>query len=262
MRQLVFLVLISSAVAGASLSRTCRAEDFTAADVVEDAKLYFTAPIRWDAKEWLYFGGTLAAIAAAHGYDDQVRRHFAVGDRAILNGKDRYSTRDAIPAAVTVAGTWAIAELFDDSAGKIEAYTMLEAGGFSLVTTEALKFATGRERPNETTHVNEWRHGGSSFPSLHASAAFAIGTVLAESGGDDFRWIRRVLGYGIAGATAYIRLHENVHWLSDTVSGGAIGISTAHFTMNRREARAHRWDLSVEPMMGGGTKLAITMQLP
>jgi membrane-associated phospholipid phosphatase len=261
-RRLLVLVVLSVAIAGPSLSRTCRAEDLTAADVLEDAKLYFTAPIRWDAKDWLYFGGTLAAIGAAHEYDAQVRRHFAVGDRAILNGQDRYSTRDAIPAAAAVAGTWAIAELFGDSAGKVEAYAMLEAGGFSLVTTEALKFAAGRERPNETTHVDEWRHGGSSFPSLHASAAFAIGTVLAESGGDDFRWIRRILGYGIATGTAFIRLHENVHWLSDTVSGGAIGISTAHFTMNRRQARAHRWDLSVEPMMGGGTKLAITVQLP
>src|SRR5258708_23520138 len=77
---------------------------------------------------------------------------------------------------------------------------MLEAAGFSAVTTEALKFAAGRARPNETTRVDDWRTGGSSFPSLHVSAAFAIGTVLAESGGDEYRWVRRTLGYGMAGA--------------------------------------------------------------
>jgi membrane-associated phospholipid phosphatase len=261
MRKCIFLLVVASGFACLTMPGTGHAEDLAARDVLEDAKLYFTAPVRWDAKDWLYFGGALAAIGAAHEYDGEVRRHFAIGDRAILNGQDKNSVRDALPAAVVVAGTWAFAKLVGDSAGQVEAYTMLEAGGFSLVTTEALKFAAGRDRPNETTRVDDWRQGGSSFPSLHASAAFAIGTVLAESGGDDYRWIRRVLGYGMASATAYVRLHDNVHWLSDTVAGAAIGISTAHFTMNRRQERAHRWDLSVEPMAGGGTKLAVTMTL-
>jgi membrane-associated phospholipid phosphatase len=56
-------------------------------------------------------------------------------------------------------------------------------------------------------------------------------------------------------------LQENVHWLSDTVAGAAVGIATAQFAMNRREERARRWDLSVEPMAGGGTKLTMTMTL-
>ena len=239
----------------------CHAENFTARDVLEDTKLYFTAPIRWDTRDWLYFGGALAAIGVAHEYDGNVRRHFAVGARAALDGKDNNSVRDAIPAAAAVAGTWVFATVLDDSSGRVEAYTMLEAAGFSVVTTEALKYAAGRARPNETTRVDDWRTGGSSFPSLHASAAFAIGTVLAESGNDDFRWLRRVLGYGLAGATAYVRVRDNVHWMSDTVAGAAIGIATAHFTMNRREERVHRWDISVAPMDGGGTMVAFRMAL-
>jgi membrane-associated phospholipid phosphatase len=240
---------------------SCRAKDFTAPDVLEDAKLYFTAPVRWDTKEWLYFGGALAVIGAAHGYDAHVRTHFAVGDRALLNGQDKNSLRDAMPLAAVVAGTWAFATLIDDRSGKVEAYTMIEAGAFSLITTEALKFAGGRESPDETTQVNAWGKGGSSFPSLHTSAAFAVGTVLAESGGDDLRWLRRVLGYGMASATAYIRLHDNVHWLSDTVAGAAVGIATANFTMNRRQVRAHQWELSAAPMEGGGAKLNLTVTL-
>jgi hypothetical protein len=257
----IFLLVVASGVVGSSMMSTCQAEDFTARDVLDDAKLYFTAPVRWDAKDWLYFGGALVAIGAAHGYDGDVRRHFAVGDRAVLNGQDKNSTRDALPAAAVVVGTWAFATLIGDSTGQVESYTMLESAGFSVVTAEVMKYAAGRERPNETTRVNAWREGGSSFPSVHATAAFAIGTVLAESGGDDYRWVRRILGYGIAGATAYVRLHDNVHWLSDTVAGAAVGIATARFTMNRREQRAHRWDLSVEPMPGGGAQLAVTVTL-
>jgi membrane-associated phospholipid phosphatase len=261
----MFNSISSLAVLGAlaclSMTTTCRAEDFGAKDVLEDARLYFTAPIRWDEKDWLYFAGALGAIGVAHEYDGDVRKHFAIGDRALLNGQDKNSLRDALPIGAVIAGTWAFAALIGDQPGKVESYTMIEAGAFSLITTEALKFAAGRETPNETTRVDAWRQGGSSFPSLHSSAAFAVGTVLAESGGDDYRWVRRVLGYGMASAIAYERLHENVHWLSDTVAGAAIGIATAQFTMNRRHVRAHRWELSVEPMKGGGTELDVTVNL-
>jgi membrane-associated phospholipid phosphatase len=260
MRAAVFLLVIASGIASLAMPRAAHAEDFTTRDALEDAKLYFTAPVRWDAKDWLFFGGALAAVGAAHGYDADVRRRFAIGERAVLNGQDKNSLRDTIPIAAVIAGTWAFASLIDDH-GRLESYTMIEAATFSLITTEGLKFAAGRETPNETTLVNAWRQGGSSFPSLHASAAFAVGTVLAESGGDDFRWVRRILGYGMASATAYVRLHDNVHWLSDTVAGAAIGVATAQFTMNRRQTRAHRWELSVEPMPGGGTELAVTIRL-
>jgi membrane-associated phospholipid phosphatase len=242
-------------------SASFAAEQFNVSTVLEDAKLYVTAPVRWDDKDWLYFGGTLLVIGASHGLDGKVRDHFAKGSKAILNGKDSNSVRDAIPAAALVAGTFAYATLIGDSAGRVETYTMLEAAVFSGVTSEALKFAAGRERPNETTHVNRWRAGGSSFPSLHVSAAFAIGTVMAESGNDDYRWVRRVLGYGVATATMYARLHDNVHWFSDTVAGAAIGISTAHFTMNRREQRAHSGEWSIAPTEHGGAMLSYTMPL-
>jgi hypothetical protein len=243
-----------SSVAGA-------AEHFNVSTVLEDAKLYVTAPVRWDAKDWMYFGGTLIAIGASHGLDGRVRDHFAKGSNAILNGKDPNSVRDAIPAALLVAGTFAYASFEDDAAGRVETYTMLEAAGFSTVATEVLKFGAGRERPNESTLVNKWRTGGSSFPSLHASAAFAIGTVLAESGNDRYRWIRRVLGYGVATATVYARLHDNVHWLSDTVAGAAIGISTAHFTMNRRDQRDDSGAWSIAPTEYGGAMLSYTVPL-
>src|SRR5258708_36579537 len=200
MRKFV-LQAFSGVLAAFAAAGSCHAENFAARDVLEDAKLYFTAPIRWDTRDWLYFGGALAAIGVAHEYDGNVRRHFAVGARAALDGNDKNSVRDAIPAAAAVDGTWVFATVLDDSSGRVEAYTMLEAGGFSAVTTEALKFAAGRARPNETTRVDDWRKGGSSFPSLHASAAFAIGTGLAESGSDDFRWVRPVFGYCLAGPT-------------------------------------------------------------
>ena len=237
------------------------ADTLTAGDVWTDTKLYFTAPLRWDVQDWTYFGGVLALVGAAHEFDGTVRNHFA-GPHPKLDGKDTGSTKDALPAAALVFGTWAYAETIDDSSGRVEAYTMLEAAGLSAITTEATKFAAGRARPDQTLRVDDWRAHGNSFPSLHASAAFAIGTVLAESGGDDYRWLRRLLGYGVASATVYLRLKDNAHWLSDTVAGGAIGVATAGFTLNRRENRHHPWEVSVTPAQGGGVLVGVNLTLP
>ena len=236
-----------------------RADDFTLGDVLGDAKLYFTAPVRWDESDWLFFGGSIAAIAVAHDFDSRVRDHFAPSGAAGVMGSDTNSIRDALPAASLVVGTWLVSEVTGDSFANTEAYTMLEAAGFSSVTAEALKYAAGRERPDETTDINDWRAGGSSFPSLHSTAAFAVGSEFAESGSDDYRWFRRIVGYGMATATAYLRVHDNQHWLSDTVAGAALGIATGRFSTHRRLERAHDWNVSVTPAPYGGLMMTLNV---
>ena len=81
--------------------------------------------------------------------------------------------------------------------------------------------------------------------------AGAVGGVLAESGGDDYRWVRRVLGYGLVAGSAYVRLQHNQHWLSDSVTGAALGISTAHFVVNRNRPHYSASSLMVLPVDKG-----------
>ncbi len=216
---------------------------------ISDTAQYFTAPLRWDAEDWTYFGISLAAVAAAHAADSTVRSHFASGPKDGLNGgEDANSLRDAIPALALIGGTWALAGYLGDSDGYRETWRLLEAGVYSTVTAEALTYAAGRERPDGTTS-DRWREGGDSFPSVHASAAFAIGMTFAESGSDDYRWIRRIVGYAVAAGTAYVRVKDNVHWLSDTVAGAAIGIATARFVLNRENGT--HGAIAFAPQKGG-----------
>jgi undecaprenyl-diphosphatase len=200
-------------------------------------KAYVTAPLRWRTPEWLYFGGALAAIGLAHHYDSQVRTHFTRDSPEALSSANAHTVQDAIPAAVLFVGTWGYANLIDDSDGRREAGAMLEATVLSIGSAYALNYASGRKGPNQTQDPNRWWTGGTSFPSEHTTAAFAIGTVLAESGNSDYRWVRRVLGYGVAGFTAYERLSHNAHWLSDTVAGAALGAASARFSMDRELAQ-------------------------
>jgi membrane-associated phospholipid phosphatase len=230
---------------------TGRTADSLVDATLEDTKLYFTSPLRWDEEDWLYFGGALVAIGAAHSFDGRVREHFATGSNATLNGgEDKNSLRDAAPTVAIVAATGLYASFIDDRDGYRETWALIEAGAFSGATAEVLGLATGRERPDATTSPNEWGKGSDSFPSLHTSVAFAVGTVFAESGNDEYRWIRRIVGYGVAGATAYVRLDENVYWLSDTVAGAALGIATAKFVLNRQDAQS-RGAVQIQPVKGG-----------
>jgi membrane-associated phospholipid phosphatase len=226
------------------------ADSFTLGEALEDTKLYFTAPLRWDSQDWLFFGGALLAVGASREFDGRVRTHFATAGDSQLNGKDRNALRDAVPAVALIAGTALYAGFIGDSDGYRETWSLLEAGVFSTATSEILTLAAGRERPDATSSPNQWRHSGDSFPSVHASAAFAVGTVFAESGNDEYRWIRRILGYGVAAGTGYIRVRDNVHWLSDTVAGAALGIATARFVLNRQE-HAQQASLQFQPLKDG-----------
>lgn len=239
---------------------SCHARDLDGRAVLEDSKLFFTAPLRWDARDWTYFGATLVAVAAAHEYDDNVRSHFGT-TLVTTSNEDPHSSRDWAPAAAMVGLTWAYATLIDNSSGYEEGKAMLEAAAFSAVTTEVFKAAAGRKRPNETANVDDWRNGGSAFPSSHASITFAIGTVLAESGNDEFRWVRRALGYGLASAVAYSRVRDGAHWLSDTVAAASLGIATGRFVTHRAEEREVRYSLSLQPL-DGGAMLTYTYRPP
>jgi membrane-associated phospholipid phosphatase len=217
--------------------------------VLSDIGAYFTAPVRWDGSDWAWFGGTVLAIGLAHRYDSQVRTHFVGSGPA--SSTNTHDTQDALPTVAVFGGTWAFALLTQDHDGYREGWAMIEAGALSAVTGYALKFAAGRQRPDVATDPNEWFKGGDSFPSLHSTASFAVGTVLAESGNDDYRFLRRLLGYGLGLATSYERLKHNAHWLSDTVAGAALGISSARFTMDRRYGERSDSHLALVPIEGG-----------
>lgn len=246
-------------LAGLMLCGTSHAQMFEPKTALEDTKLYFTAPLRWDQTDWLYFGSTLAAVAAAHEFDDDVRNHFVADPASALGTADQNGTRDALPAVALLAGTWAYAALIHSKDGYYETGTMLEAGVLTAASTTLFKLAIGRERPRETLQVDSWFESGDSFPSAHASLSFAVGTVFAESGSDRYRWIRRTLGYGVAGLTSYWRVKGNAHWTSDVVAGAALGFTTAQFVMNRRDHSHRRVTTSVVPVDGG---LALAFTLP
>ncbi len=103
------------------------------------------------------------------------------------------------------------------------AVSILATGAATLV----LKEAFGRLRPHDSQDdaaVFRPFSGHSSFPSGHASVAFAVATTLAE---EHPSWGPRCLAYSAASLVAWSRVRDREHWTSDVVGGAALGICAA-----------------------------------
>ena len=230
------------------------------AQLAGDIKAYVTAPLHAQRAQWVRFGAVLGAVAFAYQHDEQMRAQF--GSTTVAQpgtSPDTYDAEDALASVLVLGGTWVSALVLDEDDGRREAGSMLEAAALSSAAAYLLKEATGRERPYVAGDPSNWQSDGDSFPSMHVTAAFAIGTVLAESGGGRFRWLRRVLGYGIAAGTAYHRMDHYAHWFSDTVAGASLGVATARFVMKRRDTSNRRAELGLAPL---GDGLALTYTVP
>jgi membrane-associated phospholipid phosphatase len=100
---------------------------------------------------------------------------------------------------------------------------------------EVMKHLVGRSRPNEAVGAFSFHPFTSlkdsagvetrgSMPSGHVTAAFAVATSLA----DDIKSpLVHVLLYTAAAGTAFSRINDNRHWLSDAGMGVVLGIGTA-----------------------------------
>lgn len=119
-------------------------------------------------------------------------------------------------------------------------FRALEAIAVSGVVTSSLKGVLGRARPAVAPDApDDWQfargirvRGGDyqSMPSGHSTAAFAFATAVTlevrRRAPQHARWVG-ALSYGSALGTAYARMHDDRHWLSDVTVGAGIGVVTA-----------------------------------
>jgi undecaprenyl-diphosphatase len=153
----------------------------------------------------------------------------------------RVGVLDPVAQGLSYAGVWglvwlaiAVAVAVVQRRGAVLLGTALTALVAS-VTTDALKALTGRDRPDVDRLVDAPRT--SSFPSGHASVAFACATVLGS-----FEPRLRVPLYALAALVALARPYVGVHFPLDIVAGAAWGllVGWAMLRALRRLAEARR----------------------
>jgi hypothetical protein len=186
-------------------------------------------------------GAGAVGTIATHQYDSDVQQANARGDHLVIN-------QDAAGVLGTVGGGAvgigiAVVQLFVDQPNGLKHTRAITLTALSHVT---LAFTVRRPRPPGR---GDYLPFSSSWPSGHASSAFATAESLAYSYG----WWVGVPANVVAIAISTARVSENAHWLSDVVAGAALGIFWAHASnaADELEPAKQTWQLMPVPLEDG-----------
>ena len=222
---------------------------------ISDTKSILTSPSRWEQSDWLKFSlvaGTTIGLFALD-YDIQ---HWAQERRNSTTNKITGFFEPFGNGAVslpTLGAFYLYGQLLDDKKAQTTGLLGLESFVLSGISTEAIKVATHRQRPDEGGQSFKWdgpsfSFTGShlSFPSADSTLVFSIATVIASEY-NEIAWIPP-LAYGIATLTALGKINDNDHWASDVFLGSAIGFFTAKAILTLHKKNAN---ISVIPVNDG-----------
>jgi membrane-associated phospholipid phosphatase len=141
---------------------------------------------------------------------------------------------------------------------RITGRLLFESLSFSGLAVISMRYIAARSRP--PSGDGAWKFNGfrwaneiQSFPSGHTTVAFAFSTVLAER--IDNIWAR-IGFYGMASLTAYARVLNNKHWVSDVIIGAGLGLAGGLHVVRREKERASQPSggtrrLQIHPSIGG-----------
>lgn len=262
-----------------------RAQQKSAAEPAADSTLHPSLFTRSDA--WV-LGGFVAGAAAISPFDKQIaneiREPEAQSSHAATSAAKAFNfigSPGVLIASVASYGVGRIAHV--GRLADVGLHTT-EAIVVSAGITSIIKGLAGRQRPGVAgiDDPDDFKLGGgfgrggnTSFPSGHATAAFATATVVTL---ETHRWWPRSTWYvapvmfGGATLVGVARLYTNAHWASDVVMGAGIGTLTAlkvvrynHVTSPNN--RVNRWLLGAVPTVSpnlnnGGVTLGWSFAAP
>lgn len=139
---------------------------------------------------------------------------------------------------------------------KLKGFTVITAG-YSLTynVTDVGKTNVGRRRPNGSDTR--------SFPSIHSASSAALASIASnnlnnmEYLGKSVIFPLQVLHYALAGGVAWARVESRNHYVTDVLSGIALGNFITNFVYNSFFPNKVKpnLSLSVQPYIGTGTYL-------
>src|SRR5579863_4804439 len=150
-----------------------------AKDIFRDQKQIWTSPFRMkrrDVKWWLIFG---AATGALFAMDHRTSQQLPNTADQMAYSKDVSRLGAAYTLFPIAGGLYLGGVLAGDSKLRDTGFLGGEALVDSLIVSEVLKAATGRQRPLEGDGGGHFFHGSDGFPSGHTIESFALASVIA-----------------------------------------------------------------------------------
>jgi membrane-associated phospholipid phosphatase len=190
---------------------------------------FFESPFNFDSHDFILSGIIMSATALSFALDNPVRnsvnkiRSSSLDNLTGIGEKFGRAKYGAMLSSAFFLGGY----IFNDNEQKETGLMVAEAIFLNGIVTEGLKILFGRSRPfsNEGNFDidflgMELDDEDNSLPSGHTSTAFAIATVLSERLNNTYASIAL---YSLAGLTAFQRIYDDRHWVSDTILGAALG---------------------------------------
>lgn len=196
---------------------------------------YFTAPLNFESSDWRNLGVTAAMVSGGFFLDNTARSYSQQSHSNFKNNLfdiDQYYTTKYVVAAT--AGIYAFGLFAGNDKVRNIGVQLGESVIYAGAVTVTLKSLIGRSRPyNNKGHTSfkpfNLNNDNLSFPSGHATLAFAFSTVMAHQV-DNIFW--KTGWFTAAGLVCYARMYHDQHWISDVIMGGAIGYFTGRFVVN------------------------------
>jgi membrane-associated phospholipid phosphatase len=199
-------------------------------DFMDDQKQIWTSParIRWSDAPWLVpLGGITAGLFLT---DRQYSASLSQNPATLSHYKtvSNYGVASLIGAG---AGLYLFSFPTHNEHWRETGFLAGEAALNSLVTVETLKYSLGRERPYQGTGSGSFFQGGTSFPSEHSAAAWAVAGVIAHEYDGT---LPKLFAYGMASAVSFSRVRARQHFPSDVLVGSILGYLVSQNVYSRR----------------------------
>lgn len=219
-----FFTLLTFLFCSSSFSQN----NFTFRQFGEESRNFIKQPAKWKAEDLGKIGIIGLSTYLIMNADEPVRKELTKDQSyycslPIEAGRiwgEWYSTG-------IITGIFALSGIVNrNNSNKRIAYEIAQSFLYTGFVTGLLKVSFGRNRPYMNNGAfrydlfSLYSYDKSSLPSSHTSTAFSLSTILSQNSNSD---LVKVLIYIPALATAFSRMYQDQHWLSDTFLGAAIG---------------------------------------
>ena len=200
-----------------------------AKDVLMDQKAIWTSPakLRFADADWLI--PTAGIAAGLFSTDSDIGRHLSNNPQTISHYKN-ISTAGAAALIGGAGALWLASFPSHNAHWRESGFLAGEAAIAAVVPIELMKYSLRRERPYQGDGSGPFFSGGTSFPSEHAAASWAVAGVLAHEYPGAFP---KFVFYSLASLVTYSRVKGRQHFPSDVFIGSIVGNLVAQSVYTR-----------------------------